>query len=130
MIWAIAAAVMMATGAVAQDADIRGTIDSQFEAFKRDDFAGAFTFASPDLQRLFSTPENFGRMVTQGYPMVWRPAAVAYLELREQDGTYRQTVQITDEKGAVYFLEYTLIDTPEGWRISAVRLLDAPDVAV
>jgi hypothetical protein len=69
-------------------------------------------------------------MVTQGYPMVWRPAAVAYLELREQDGTYRQTVQITDEKGAVYFLEYTLIDTPEGWRISAVRLLDAPDVAV
>jgi len=130
MIFAMAAAVMMAGGAQAQGAEIQGTIDRQFDAFKVDDFTTAFTFASPDLQRLFGTPENFGRMVTQGYPMVWRPAAVDYLDLRELEGTYRQTVQITDDKGRFHYLEYTLIEMPDGWRISGVRILEAPDAAV
>ena len=116
--------------AQAQEADIRGTIDRQFEAFKLDDFATAFGFASPSLQRFFMTPENFGRMVTQGYPMVWRPADVAYLELREEDGTFWQKVQITDDKGRVHYLEYRMQQTEAGWRINGVQILDAPDPVV
>ena len=35
---------------------IEDVISSQIDAFLRDDFATAFTFASPNIQRLFGTP--------------------------------------------------------------------------
>lgn len=127
------AAAFVATsafGALAQDTEIRGVISEQFEAFKADDFAKAFTFASPALQSFFMTSENFGRMVTQGYPMVWRPADVAYLELREQDGTFWQKVEIKDAQGRLHYLEYRMQRTQAGWRISGVQILDAPGAAV
>jgi hypothetical protein len=114
----------------AQDAEIRSTIGQQFEAFKVDDFATAFTFASPSLQQFFQSPQNFGRMVTQGYPMVWRPAAVDYLELREEDGAYFQKVQIMDAKGRFHILAYRMMQTPDGWRINGVQILEAGGAAV
>lgn len=127
---AVVLSLAAAFGAQAQDADIRATIQNQFDAFKADDFATAFTFASPGLQSLFQTPQNFGRMVTQGYPMVWRPAQVTYLELRDQEGTFFQTVEIKDAEGRVHYLEYRMQQTPEGWRINGVQILDAPGAAV
>lgn len=57
----------------AGDDAIRDTIQSQIDAFRRDDFDAAFEFASPSIRQMFRTPENFGAMVRNGYPMVWRP---------------------------------------------------------
>ena len=116
-------------GAVAQQSDIQSTIDSQFEAFKADDFATAFTFATPSLQQLFQSPQNFQRMVTQGYPMVWRPAQVLFLNLRQENGAMVQTVQIKDSNGFTHLLDYTMEQTPEGWRIGGVQILDTPGIA-
>lgn len=112
--------------AAAQQAEIEGTINSQIEAFKSDDFEQAFSFATPGLQRLFRSPENFERMVTQGYPMVWRPADVEYLELAERGGEQWQKVRIVDQKGFAHLLLYRMIETPEGWRIGGVQLLKNP----
>lgn len=123
---ALMLAVMSVTGAAAQSTEIEGTIDSQFEAFKADDFATAFTYATPSLQQLFQSRQNFQRMVTQGYPMVWRPAEVRYLELRERGGAMWQKVQITDAKGFTHILDYKMEETDMGWRIGAVQILDAP----
>lgn len=117
----------IATALPAQDADIQATIDSQLQAFQSDDFGAAFEFASPNLQRMFQTPENFERMVTQGYPMVWRPGAVRYLELREQGNTYWQRVMITDQSGRVHILEYRMLETGAGWRINGVQILDSSE---
>ena len=108
----------------AQQADITGVITSQIEALKADDFATAFTFAHPSIQGIFGTPENFGRMVAQGYPMVWRPAEVDYLPLREENGRTFQDVQIVDQAGRVFVLEYSMTQTDAGWRISGVRILE------
>jgi hypothetical protein len=130
MILAAVIAATTAFSAQAQDTEIRGVITEQFEAFKVDDFATAFSFASPALQSFFMTSENFGRMVTQGYPMVWRPADVTYLELREEGGTYWQKVQITDTQNTVHYLEYRMQLTQAGWRISGVQILDAPGASV
>ena len=116
-------------GAVAQQSEIEGTIGSQLEAFKSDDFDTAFTFATPSLQRLFQNPQNFERMVTQGYPMVWRPADVRYLDLRQENGAMMQTVEITDAEGRVHLLAYRMEPTAEGWRIGGVQILKAPGVA-
>lgn len=117
-------------GAAAQQAQIEGTISSQIEAFKADDFAQAFTYATPRLQQLFQSPQNFQRMVTQGYPMVWRPAEVEYLELAEHQGAMYQKVQITDQKGFVHVLLYRMEETSAGWRIGGVQILEAPDATV
>jgi len=129
--WMIGAvlAAGMAGAALAQGTEIEGVISSQIEAFKVDDFAQAFTFAAPSIQGMFRTPENFGRMVTQGYPMVWRPADVTYLDLRQEGGRYVQTVRIEDAQGTVHFLAYSMIQTENGWKISGVQVLDAPGVS-
>jgi hypothetical protein len=114
--------------AQAQEAPIRETIQKQLDAFLADDFARAFTFASPNIKSLFGTPENFGAMVRNGYPMVYRPAEVEMGELREIAGNLWQRVRIVDQAGAAWLLDYMMIETPEGWQINAVQLLPAPDV--
>lgn len=114
--------------AMAQEAPIRETIQSQIDAFQKDDFAQAFTFASPNIQSLFGTPENFGLMVRQGYPMVHRPADVKMLDLRTVDGRLWQRVMITDQQGRTHMLDYQMIETAEGWQINGVQLLPAPGV--
>lgn len=120
-------AISISFSATAQQTEIENTINSQFEAFKADDFAGAFAYATPTLQMLFQSPENFKRMVISGYPMVWRPAEVRYVDLRERGGSMWQKVQITDGKGVTYLLDYKMEQTDMGWRIGAVMILDAPE---
>ena len=114
----------------AQDEDIRGTISAQIEAFRADDFARAFTFASPNIRTLFGTPENFGGMVRSGYPMVWRPTEVEYLDLRERGGQLWQKVMITDAAGQVHILDYQMIETKNGWKINGVQLLKSAEANV
>lgn len=109
----------------AQSADIEATIDGQLDAFRADAFDEAFTFASPTIQGIFRTPETFGEMVRNGYPMVWRPGSVRYLDLRDENGRLMQRVEITDAKGATHLLEYEMIDQDGAWKINGVRLLKA-----
>ena len=108
---------------------IEATIDAQIDAFLRDDFAGAFGYASPNIQGIFGSSDRFGQMVRRGYPMVWRPAEVDYEDLREIAGNLWQRVRITDQAGKVHFLDYQMIETGEGWRINGVQLLRAPGVS-
>jgi hypothetical protein len=105
--------------------DIEATISRQIDAFKADDFIGAFGFASDNIQRVFRTPERFGQMVRHGYPMVYRPDVVRFLELREVDGALRQKVEMRDRAGTYHLLDYEMIDTEAGWKIDAVRYLGA-----
>ena len=128
---AAATALLLALPAGAQDgpaAAIEGVIQNQIEAFLRDDFETAFTYASPNIKQLFGTPERFGSMVRQGYPMVWRPSDVQYLELEEIGGRLWQKVMITDAAGTVHMLAYQMIQTADGWQINGVQVLQAPQV--
>jgi hypothetical protein len=111
--------------AAAQEEPIQTTIQSQLDAFMKDDFATAFSFASPNIKAIFGTPENFGAMVTQGYPMVHRPADVQMMDLREVAGALWQRVLITDQAGRSHMLDYQMIETAEGWQINGVQLLQA-----
>ena len=120
---------MAATSLVAQDRDgIEEAIGSQLEAFSQRDVTGAWEYASPNIKRLFGTPDNFGMMVRQGYPMVWDNADVEFLELRDVLGFLWQRVLVRDRSGNFHMLEYQMINTPEGWQINGVNLLQMPDV--
>ncbi len=121
--------VCLTFGAAAQQSEIQGTIQSQFDAFKADDFETAFTFATPGLQRLFQSPQNFQQMVTRGYPMVWQWGEVTFLDLRDLGGAWVQIVEVKDAAGSVHLLAYQMEETPAGWRIGGVQILDAPGVA-
>ncbi len=126
---AISLSAGLASGAFAQSAEIEANIAAQIQAFKADDFATAFTFASPNIQRLFGNPDNFGAMVRNGYPMVWRPADVRFLELREVAGSLWQKVMIKDGDGRVHVLDYQMIRQENGWKVNGVQLLGAADPA-
>ena len=129
LLFAISVSAGLATGAFAQSAEIEANISAQIQAFQADDFATAFTFASPNIQNLFRTPENFGAMVRNGYPMVWRPADVRFLELREIAGALWQKVMITDGDGRVHILDYQMVPLESGWKINGVQLLGNADPA-
>ena len=108
---------------------IEKTISDQIAAFRADDFATAFTFASPGIQGMFQTPERFGAMVRNGYPMVWRPRDVRFSDLREIGGALWQKVIVTDADGRTHVLDYRMEKIGDAWRISGVQILPAPDVA-
>lgn len=121
--WGLAAAALIGTAAVADESAVRGVIDDQIAALRADDFDTAFTFASPSIRGLFGTSANFGRMVREGYPMVWRPAEVEYLTSDPVGSGWRQEVLITDAEGRLHVLRYSMIETEAGWRINGVQIL-------
>lgn len=127
-LYAILTTALLALPMQAQEVPIQSTIQSQLDAFLVDDYAKAFTFASPMIKGIFGTPNNFGTMVQQGYPMVARHGAVQMLELRTVAGNLWQRVMITDTMGRTHLLDYMMIETAEGWQINAVQLLPAQDV--
>ena len=130
IIFAFIAAAVIAGSAMAEDriAGIENTIQSQVEAFLANDPTTAFSFASPGIKRLFGTPERFGVMVKNGYPMVWAPAEVKFLELRSQGPLLLQKVLFVDANGAPHVLEYSMLETADGWQIDGVQYLVAPPV--
>jgi len=121
---------LLSFGAMAQQAEIEETINSQFDAFRADDFAAALEFATPNLQRFFQTPENFRSMVSNGYPMVQNPAEVRFLDRRADGPRFYQVVQVVDPKGFTHLLGYLMEQTDAGWRIGGVQILDAPGANV
>jgi hypothetical protein len=104
------------------DAD-RGAIDTvianQIAAFRQDDGAKAYAYASPTIQRLFPTPESFMAMVRQGYPQVYRPQKYNFAAIGEdQLGRPQQHVVIVGPDGKTYEAVYSMQRQPDGtWKI-------------
>ena len=113
----------------AQDAAHQVVIAAQIEAFQVDDFVRAFSYASPTIQNVFRSSENFAAMVKRGYPMVWRTRDVRYLEARVIAGSLWQKLLVTDLKGARFLMDYRMIEADGTWRIDAVQMLALPEVA-
>ncbi|MFQ3184575.1 MAG: hypothetical protein ACI9RO_001399 [Alteromonas macleodii] len=123
----IAALVMFGTGAQAQNVSIEDVITSQLQAFVDRDVTEAWQYASPMIKGLFGTPENFGLMVRNAYPMVWDNSDVRFLDRTELLNRTRQEVQIQGPSGLFYILDYQMIETPNGWQINSVQVIPAPE---
>lgn len=112
----------------AQEQDIQTVIGDQITAFGSDDFDTAFTFASPGIRQMFQTPERFGEMVRNGYPMVHRPQAYVFEDLQQTgEGTF-QYLLIEGPDGNYYRAEYDMIQTGDGWKIRGVRISRAEGI--
>jgi hypothetical protein len=105
-------------------------IRSQEQAFRRDDAAAAWSFASPALQEMFQRPEIFMMMVQQGYAPVYRHKSFEFGESKAASGQIAQRVHIVDENGEAWEALYTLEQQSDGgYRITGCSLLKAGQAA-
>ena len=123
-------ASLIALPAAAQESGIEAVISDQLDAFNDRDVSRAWTHASPMIQGMFGTPENFGRMVRQGYPMVWSNSDARFLEREELAGNLYQKVMVRGPEGGLWVLAYEMILVDGAWRIDGVMVLPAPEVGV
>ncbi|MGQ0663780.1 MAG: DUF4864 domain-containing protein [Pseudomonadota bacterium] len=109
---------------VADRAAIRGIIESQIAAFRRDDGPAAFAHASPTIQGIFRTPEIFMDMVRGGYQPVYRPRAVDFAELEPVGEALIQFVDLIGPDGEPALAAYEMQRQEDGsWRINGCVLL-------
>ncbi|MFO1148772.1 MAG: DUF4864 domain-containing protein [Alsobacter sp.] len=107
---------------------IRSIIEDQLEAFRHDDAATAYGFASPGIQRMFPTQDEFMSMVKRGYAPVYRPQSFTFARTTDINGTIAQEVRIVDADGGQWLALYTMEQQADGsWKISGCRLVKAPD---
>jgi len=103
---------------------MRAVIQAQIDAFREDKGELAFSYAAPGIREQFKTAENFMRMVKTGYPAVYRPASVAFVDSAFEDGIPILMVQFSDSAGAVWIGLYTMQRQPDqSWKVSGCRLV-------
>ena len=110
---------------------IQRVIQDQMAAFKIDDWAAAFAYATPSIQTKFQNPQVFSQMVTQAYQPVYRPRGVEFRELKPSEFGPTQEVYVIGPDGLSYLAYYTMEKQPDGtWRINGCYLMRAPDESV
>jgi hypothetical protein len=119
-------------GAARADGDgaaFRAVIQSQLDAFQRDDGRAAFAHASPMIKGMFRTPDNFMAMVMQGYPQVYRPRTVDFGAVITYRGQPTQLVYLTGPDGDAVIAYYQMQQQPDGtWQINGVFMEPASNV--
>ncbi len=100
----------------------RAVIQSQLSAFEDEAVKSAYEYAAPNIQRIFPNPEVFGRMVREGYPMVWNPSETSFLDAERRGETIVQRLRIIDQAGTPFIAEYTMVQVDGKWRIAGVQI--------
>lgn len=110
------------------DDSIQAVIADQIAAFQSNDVARAFTHAAPNIQRIFQTHQRFGKMVRQGFPMIWRPARYEWLKIVQTQFGPVQVVLFEDQRGQLHEAGYLMEQVDGIWRINGVKLREAAGV--
>ena len=123
----LAMPLILSTVALAGDAEIKaaqGTIEAQLKAFQADDGDLAYSYAAPNVKRIFPSVEIFMGMVESGYQPVRNPRNFSFGKVQEMSATsIVQQVMILGPDGKDYEAVYTLELQPDGvYRITGVSL--------
>jgi hypothetical protein len=116
--------LFVAASAAGQGADPRAemtrTVLDQLAAFRRDDWAAAYTFAASSIQVRFGL-EAFRQMVTSGYAEIAHSlrATVSHVEMIDTDHGLVQ-VRVDGANGQTVDALYELVDEQGSWRIEGV----------
>lgn len=109
---------ILVSSAFAGDAEIKAAqtvIDSQLKAFIANDGATAYSYAAPNVKRIFPTVETFMNMVTNGYAPVRQPQNYSFGKVQQTGPTsIVQQVLIVGPDGKDYEAVYTLEQQPDG----------------
>ena len=124
LLTAIAALLLLAGPVLAQrDADVDEAgrvVLQQLEAFRRDDFATAYTFASRTIHDMFD-PARFEAMVRGGYPEIARSVRANIDGSKHGDGGELYLfLHVQGDNGRVIEAVYELVRENGAWRINGV----------
>ena len=104
---------------------IRATVEGQLAAFAKDDANKAFSFAAPNVRKSIGSAASFMGMVRSDYPVVYRPASVAFLKPEGKDGDAVQRVQMVDANGDAWLAVYSLQrQKDKAWRITGCAVVE------
>ena len=109
---------------------IEKVIRDQIDAFGRNDAGRAFAHAAPDIRRMFGTPDDFMRMVRDGYAPVYRASSIFFLKLETREGFTLQTVQVVDSEGRVWIARFAMRQQPDkSWKVGGCELVATRSLA-
>ena len=104
---------------------VQTVVQGQLAAFAKDDADKAFSYAAPELRKNIGTSSAFMAMVKSSYPVVYRPASVAFLKSETSGDDVIQRVQMLDASGASWLAVYSLQrQKDKTWRISGCALVE------
>ena len=113
------AAVFADEGGTVMEA-VRYTISSQIDAFKDNDVKKAYTFAAPNIQAQFPSPDIFGLMVRNGYPIIWKPKSYKFTTFKDLGNRCIQRVLFQSYNGSLESYDYILEKNGSLWKIAGV----------
>jgi hypothetical protein len=104
---------------------VQAVVKNQLDAFAKDDADRAFSYAAPDLRKNIGNSTAFMAMVKNSYPVVYRPASVAFLKPEIAGDEVIQRVQMLDASGTSWLAVYSLQrQKDKTWRISGCALVE------
>jgi hypothetical protein len=120
---AMAGTASAATVAPADQAAIHTVIQTQLEAFKRDDYDAAYAVAAPAIKVLYPSSQEFALLVKSRYSQLIRPQSVAFGAVMPTDQGPVQRVFITAADGRAYVATYSLQQQPDNsWLIAGCSI--------
>ena len=110
---------------VADEKSVRSVVEAQLAALAKDDAAKAFSYAAPNVRKAVGTASRFLSMVQNDYPVVYRPASVAFLKPEGDGDEVVQRVQMQDASGNAWLAIYGL-QRQKGnlWRITGCAVIE------
>lgn len=109
-----------------EENEIKSIVNQQLEAFQNDDFEKAYSFASPTIKKMFSSPEVFRKMVIGGYQAVYRPQSIKMGSVEIIKGVTTLKVYLVDPNGEFVTANYLMEKQENGeWLISGCVLSKA-----
>lgn len=108
--------------------EIKLVVQTQLKAFATDDAKRAFSLADKNIQQMFGNADQFLQMVRDTYPVVYRPASVAFFKPQLDGKAVVQRVALTDGQGNAWVAVYRLEQQENrAWRIAGCVLM--PDTS-
>ena len=109
-----------------EENEIKFIVNQQLEAFQDDDFEKAYSFASPTIKKMFSSPEVFRKMVIGGYQAVYRPQSIKMGSVEIIKGVTTLKVYLVDPNGEFVTANYLMEKQGNGeWLIAGCILSKA-----
>lgn len=122
--WMLLAPAHAAGLSAADEKNVRAVVQGQLTALARDDARKAFSYAAPNVREAVGSAAGFLDLVRRSYPVVYRPASVAFLEPESQDGLVIQRVQMLDHQGKDWLAIYSLQrQKDKAWRITGCQVV-------
>ncbi len=102
---------------------VQTVVAAQLAAFAQGDAVKAFSFASPEIRKAFSTPKRFMEMARIGYAPLFQPSTVTFFKPEPAGKAVLQRLQLAGPDGALWIALYSLQRQPDGqWRITGCTL--------